>query len=80
MQSTYHFFWTHFEDQTEDGMGYSNSAETKTFLSKEFKRGRAKCFQQRNLSNILLIISLMGYNLLVNDDGEVTDLPKCVNG
>ena len=37
MQSTYHFFWTHFEDQTEDGMGYSNSAETKTFLSKEFK-------------------------------------------
>ena len=22
----------------------------------------------------------MGYNLLVNDDGEVTDLPKSVNG
>ena len=37
MQNTYHFFWTHFEDQTEDGMGYSNSAEPKTFLSKEFK-------------------------------------------
>lgn len=30
-------FWTHFEDQTEDGIRYSNSAETKTFLSKEFK-------------------------------------------
>lgn len=30
-------FWTHFEDQTEDGMVYSNSAETKTFLSKESK-------------------------------------------